>query len=50
MVRVAAARHRFAHIGGQWHSLDPVALASDDQFPSAPINIVEAQRSNLAWA
>lgn len=35
-------RHGFAHIGGQRHSLDPVALASDDQFPSTPINIVEA--------
>jgi hypothetical protein len=33
--------HRFAHVDRQRQPLDPIALAEDGEFPSAPIDIVQ---------
>jgi hypothetical protein len=35
--------YRRSDIGGQRELLDPMAFARHDEFPSAPINIIELQ-------
>jgi hypothetical protein len=42
--------HCIANIGSQGQTLDPIAFASDDELAGAPIDVVEAERADLASA